>query len=89
MLPDGCGLSVFYMSVFVRCVYVICSFNKESRIISGFVYCLFHIFLWFLRTEYTSLRRRAVLPCFVYLLVVCESVWLCWPVALDVLCISV
>ena len=52
----------FFMSVFVR-VYVICSFNKESRIFRGFVYCLFHIFLWFLQTEYTSYTSGTSLFC--------------------------
>ena len=43
----------FFMGVFVRCVYVICSFNQESRIFSVFVYCLFHIFVVYER----SIRR--------------------------------
>ena len=30
MLPDGCGFP-FFMSVFVRCVYVICFFNKDNN----------------------------------------------------------
>ena len=42
-----------------------------------------------LRTKYRLSRKRAVIPCFVYISVVCESVWLGWPVTLYALrCLS-
>ena len=70
--------------MFFRFVYVICSsINKESRTFSINVFAACFTFLWFTNGLYV-VEKTSGTSLFVYLLVVCESVWLGWPVTLCV-----